>query len=227
VEYQPDLILWFVTLNSLSSQRINPFLMANHERAEKILNNYAIGFQQPQTFERESTFYDRTLLGQRSELARQLRLEMLGIIWAATSEDTNRSKHGPAPDLRVSENPLYRGMEPSRDINEMLLFGALQAGHEIADSVPVVIVNEPIFIVPEERAPVRYNAVYPRWAYDQYRKYIASRAQSSGWNYLDLWDAVPPEYFADARFHLTVEGEQLLVQQMNPALQSIVCEAQP
>jgi hypothetical protein len=74
---------------------------------------------------------------------------------------------------------------------------------------------------------VRYNAVYPRWAYDQYRKYIASRAQSSGWNYLDLWDAVPPEYFADARFHLTVEGEQLLVQQMNPALQSIVCEAQP
>jgi hypothetical protein len=227
VEYQPDLILWFVTLNTLISQRINPFLLANRERAEKILKNYDIGFQQSETFEGESTFYDRTLLGQRSELARQLRLEMLGIIWTATSEDTNRLNPGPAPDFGVSDDPSYRGMAPPRDINELLLFGALQAGHQIAGSVPVVILNEPIFIAAEEKSPVRYNAVYPRWAYDQYRKHIASRAQRSGWDYLDLWDAVPPRYFADARFHLKVEGEQLLIQHINPALQSIVCEAQP
>jgi hypothetical protein len=226
MEYQPDFILWFVTLNTLSSQRINPFLLANRERTERLLNSYDIGFQQTQTFEGESTFYEKTLLGQRSELARQIRLEMLGIIWAATSEDTNRLKHGPAPDDRVSDDPRYRGMEPSQDLSDMLLFGALQAGHEIAGSVPIVIVNEPIFIAAENKSPVRYNAVYPRWAYDQYRKHIASQAQRSGWDYLDLWDAVPPEYFADARFHLKVEGEQLLIQRINPALQSIVCEAQ-
>jgi hypothetical protein len=152
---------------------------------------------------------------------------MLGIIWTATSEDTNRLKAGPAPDLRVSNNPRYRGMEPSQDITNMLLFGALQAGHQIAGSIPIVIVNEPIFIAAEEIAPVRYNAVYPRWAYDQYRKYMASRAQSAGWNYLDLWNIAPPEYFVDARFHLKVEGEQLMIQQINAAVQSIVCEAQP
>jgi hypothetical protein len=227
LEYQPDLILWFVTLNTLISQRINPFLMANPERAEKILNNYDIGFEQTETFEGESSFYERTLLGQRSELARQIRLEMLGIIWTATGQDNNRLTHRPAPDFGVTDNPSYRGLEPPQDISEMLLFDALQAGHQIAGTIPVLIVNEPIFVVPEERARVRYNAVYPRWAYDQYRKHIASQARHSGWDYLDLWDAVPPEYFTDARFHLNVEGEQLLIQQMNPALQSIVCEAQP
>lgn len=226
VEYQPDLIVWFVTLNTLVSQRINPFLVANRERAEKILNSYDIGFDQTEKIEGEATFYDRTLLGQRSELARQIRLEMLGIIWTATSEDTNRLKPGPAPDFRVSDDPRYRGMEPSQDINGMLLFGALQAGHQIAGSVPIVIVNEPIYIAAEKTAPVRYNAVYPRWAYDQYREHITYQAQSAEWNYLDLWDIAPPEYFADARFHLKVEGAQLLIQQINPAVQSIACEAQ-
>jgi hypothetical protein len=84
-----------------------------------------------------------------------------------------------------------------------------------------------MFLVSEERSQVRYNAVYPRWAYDQYREYLAVQAQDAGWNYLDLWDAVPPEYFVDARFHLKVEGEQLLVEKVNPSVQSIACDAKP
>jgi hypothetical protein len=227
MEYQPDLIVWFVTLNSLISQRINPFLMANRERAAEILNDYEIGFQQTEGFEGDSTFYERTLVGQRSELARQIRLEILGIVWTATNEDTNRLTPGVAPDFSVSDDPSYRGMAPPQVIKDKLLFGALTAGHEIAGAIPVLIVNEPIFLVTEERSPVRYNAVYPRWVYDQYREHMAVQAQGAHWNYLDLWNAVPPEYFADGRFHLLVKGEQLLIQQINPALQSMVCEAQP
>jgi hypothetical protein len=227
LEYQPDLIVWFVTLNTLISQRINPFLMANRERAEKILNDYDIGFQQTKQFEGSPTFYNRTLLGQRSELARKIRLEVLGIIWAATSEDTNRLNPGPPPDFGVSDDPRYRGMQPPQEIKDVLLLQALTAGHGIAGSIPVLIVNEPIFLVSEERSPVRYNAVYPRWAYDQYRQHIASHAQTAGWNYLDLWDAVPPEDFADARFHINVKGEQLLVRKINPVVQSIACDAKP
>lgn len=226
LEYEPDLVVWFVTLNTLISQRINPFLVANSERAAQILNNHTIGFQQAEKFESESSFYERTLIGQRSELARQIRLEMLGIVWSATREDTNRLTPAPMPDFSVSDDPRYRGMEPPQEIKDMLLFGALSAGHEMAGSVPVLLLNEPIFLVSEERAPVRYNAVYPRWAYDQYREHLANQAQSAGWNYLDLWNAVPPEYFADARFHLRVEGEQVLIQQMNPVVQSMTCNAE-
>jgi hypothetical protein len=74
---------------------------------------------------------------------------------------------------------------------------------------------------------VRYNAVYPRWVYDQYRELLAKQAQISEWNYLDLWKAVPSEYFADGRFHLSAEGERLLIGQLDPAVQSTVCASNP
>jgi hypothetical protein len=227
VEYEPDLIVWFITLNTLISQRINPFLVANRERAAEVLSTYDIGFQHAANFEATPTFYEKTLIGQRSHLSRWIKLEMLGLVWAATGEDTNRLTPGAPPDFGVSEDPRYRGMEPSQDLKDLLLFKALAAGHKLADPIPVLIVNEPIFIAVAGKSSVRYNAVYPRWAYDQYREHMADQSQSAGWNYLDLWNAVPPEYFADARFHLKVDGEQLLIQQINPVVQSMGCGSKP
>lgn len=223
VEYEPDLIVWFVTLNTLISQRINPFLVANRDRVAKLLDTYDIVFQQAEEFETKSNFYEKTLVGQRSNLARQIKLELLGIIWTATGQDTDTLALVPASDSSVNDDPRYRGMEPSQEIGDMLMFNALAAGHEIANRVPVLIVNEPIYIAAQEKAPVRYNAVYPRWAYDRYREHIANQAQISQWNFLDLWNAVPPDEFEDARFHLSVEGERLLVRQIDPAVQSLAC----
>ena len=56
---------------------------------------------------------------------------------------------------------------------------------------------------------------------------IAIQAQSAGWNYLDLWDAIPPQYFLDASLHLGAEGERLLIEQITPALQSMGCNPTP
>jgi hypothetical protein len=70
---------------------------------------------------------------------------------------------------------------------------------------------------------MRYNAGYPRWAYDRYRGAIAAQAQSAGWNYLDLWNAIPPQYFLDASLHLGAEGERLLIEQIIPALPVVAC----
>jgi hypothetical protein len=224
VEYDPDLIVWFVTLNTLISQRINPFLVANQERAAKILNAYNIPFDQSKKLvENESSFYEKTLMGQRSNLARQIKLQMLGVIWTAAGADTNTLAEEDSPNFNIGDDPRYRGMEPPKDIKDMLLFSALTAGYDIADPVPVLIVNEPMYISNDANVTVRYNVGYPRWAYDQYRQAIATQAQSAEWNYLDLWNAVPPEYFSDATLHLSAEGERLLIEQIAPALQSSVC----
>ncbi len=229
VEYDPDLIIWFVTLNTLISQRINPFLIANSERALNVVDTYSIPFTPRETLrEDEPSFYEKTLIGQRSNLARQIKLQMLGVVWAATSADIDPlSIHKNVRNNEVSDDPRYRGMQPSEDIGNLLLFSALTAGHDMAGRVPVLIVNEPIFITSEEHSVVRYNSAYPRWAYDQYREYLAGRARSAGWNYLDVWDAVPPEYFSDAGVHLSAAGERLLIRQINPALQSIACNPKP
>lgn len=228
IEYDPDLIIWFVTLNTLISQRVNPFLTANHERMTKILEAYDIPFKQGRKLiKSESDFYEKTLIGQRSNLARQIKLQMLGIIWTATSADTNTLAKDDIPDLNVGDDPSYHGMQPSEDVTDMLLFSALTAGDGIADPIPVLIVNEPMFIANEANGVVRYNLTYPRWAYDQYRDAIVTQAQNAQWNYLDLWNAVPPEYFSDAGLHLSAAGERLLIEQIAPTLQSMGCKQKP
>ncbi|MBN2117075.1 MAG: hypothetical protein JW730_10910 [Anaerolineales bacterium] len=229
VEYDPDLIIWFVTLNTLISQRINPFLAANQERVLAMAEAYDIPFELSEVLrEYEPDFYEKTLVGQRSNLARQIKLQTLGIIWAATGADSNPlSLHNDLPNSEISDNPRYHGMQPPADIRDLLLFNALAAGYDLADAVPVLIVNEPVFIASKEHSSVRYNTVYPRWVYDQYREYMAVQAQDAGWNYLDLWNAVPPEYFSDAGLHLSIAGERLLIRQLNPALQSIGCNPKP
>lgn len=217
--YEPDLIIWFVTLNSLISQRANPFLTANPERTVEVLNTYEITFPQGKKLaQKESNFFERTLIGQRSRLARWMKLQMMGIIWSATGADTNALARDIPEDFHVDDSPRYRGMEPPLDLSDLLLLSALSAGHELAGSIPVLLVNEPMFIAPGSERAVRYNAGYPRWAYDQYRRALAFEAQKAGWNYLDLWNAIPPQYFLDPALHLGPEGERLLIEQLNPAL---------
>ncbi len=225
LEYEPDLVVWFVTLNSLISQRANPFLLANPGRTVKVLDAYDISFRQGERLaEAEPNFLEKTLLGQRSNLARRIKLEMLGIVWTATRADTNTLADDDPADFEVDDDPGYRGMKVSEDLTGMLLFSALSAGHDIAGQVPVLIVNEPMYIVPQANTRVRYNAGYPRWAYDQYRKAMAAQARSAGWNYLDLWRAIPRRYFLDASLHLGAQGERLLIEKINPALLSIACD---
>lgn len=228
VEYEPDLIIWFVTLNTLNPRQVNPFLEANHERVVDLLNTYDIPFSRKGKLnEDKEDFFAKTLIGQRSNLARQIKLQLLGIIWTATSADTNRLAEEEPEDFNVGYSQLYRGMDSSVDITNLLLFSTIEAGIDIANPAPVLIVNEPIFIAKEEQATVRYNAMYPRWAYDQFRAATSEQAQIRGWNYLDLWNAIPPEYFSDAGVHRSVASERLLIQEINPVLQSIACDLKP
>jgi hypothetical protein len=229
LEYEPDLIVWFVTLNTLISQRANPFLVANRERTASLLKAYEISFKQGKDLvEREPTLFEKTLIGQRSNVARRIKLQMLGIIWTATGADTNTlAEDVDPPDFDIEDDSRYRGMGPSEDIKKLLLLDALAAGHDLAGSVPIIIVNEPMFIAPKANKMVRYNDTYPRWAFDQYRAAIAAQAGRSGWNYLDLWNAIPPKYFLDASLHLGPEGERRLIKKINPVLSSIACNQNP
>ena len=95
-----------------------------------------------------------------------------------------------------------------------LTFDVLRAGVARAGGVPVVVINEPIFISDGANSDVRYNAFYPRWAYDQYRDLLAATAAAEGWRYTDLWDAIPPEEFTDTPVHLTPAGSRLLAEKL-------------
>lgn len=166
-------------------------------------------------------------MGQRSNLNRWFKLQMLGFVWSANSTDMELQDFTEAVvsnSPNVEDHILYRQMEPTTDLREMMVFEAFAAGREIVGPIPILIVNEPMFIASGENSDLRYNRGYPRWAYDQYREAMQTEAIRSQWNYLDLWNTIPPEYFLDTALHLSAEGERLLIEQVDPLAQSLVCK---
>jgi hypothetical protein len=225
VEHEPDLIIWFVTLNTLIPQRLSPFLLANREKALNLLQTYNIPFKyEKELLEMKESVYQQTLLGERSDLARWMKLQALGVIWAGTDADSGvpiDDTSTISPDL---ENEVrYKGTKSKSDLNKLMLFQALQAGHEIAGSIPILIVNEPMYIASGGNTSVRYNDVYPRWAYDYYRKILAANAKAAKWNYRDMWKALPPKFFPHTSLHFSADGVNMLIQKLNPTLQKIAC----
>lgn len=227
LERELDVVVWFVTLNTLMNQyRLHPFILENRERALQVVERHEIPFAPYKALsEQEAGFFDQTLLGQRAFLARWLRLQALGLIWTATGEDMHAEPiHLETLARDVRRNPNYRDLEPGADLQSWLLTDALGAGYDLAGDVPVLLVNEPIFVAQGYNSNIRYNDLYPRWAYDLYREILAAQAQTSGLSYLDLWSAIPPEYFTDMPMHLNAEGERLLADKLNPTLLSLVCQ---
>lgn len=228
VEHDPDLIAWFTTLNSLIPRRVSAFMEANREDALRLMDRYGLAFPERDTLtQMEPSLYERTIVGQRSYLNRWLKLQIQGFLWSADRTDVDirylpETVEGNSPN--VEDHILYRQMEPTTDLRSMMLFNALTAGQEIAGSVPILLVNEPMFIASGENSDLRYNRGYPRWAYDLYREAMQEESQSAQWNYLDLWNKIPPEYFSDTSLHLSAEGERLLIEQVDPLVRSMLCK---
>jgi hypothetical protein len=84
--------------------------------------------------------------------------------------------------------------------------------------VPILIVNEPIFISDGQNSDLRYNAWYPRWAYDSYRELLQKTADIGEWQYLDLWDKIDSDEFTDSPVHLTTAGTKLLADEIVTAV---------
>ena len=74
------------------------------------------------------------------------------------------------------------------------------------------------FISSGTNANLRYDAFYPRWAYDQYRDVLASDVQAHNQPYLDLWNAIPSDQFTDSPVHLTPAGSRMLAGKVGVAL---------
>ncbi len=225
MEYEPDMIVWFVTLNTLTPRRLSPFMRANSDRAAKVMNAYDIPYNSRDLrTSSEEGLYDKTLVSRRSEVARMIKLQALGFIWTFIGAD------GMIPSGRplvlsndVTRETKYKGMETKVELEPKMMFNALVAGHSIAGPLPVLVVNEPMFIATGTHSNVRYNNGYPRWAYDIYRQAMTLKAQENQWHYLDMWDAIPNQYFSDAVLHISPEGEELLIQKINPTVQEIAC----
>jgi hypothetical protein len=210
-----DLILWPFTLQSFARTRQleHPLLHENAGRVRDLIDRYDLTLDPADPRFVDRSFLQETIAGRRRDLADLLRLQSYGLAWAATGRDQAIPDEIPLrkTDLEVDESWL--DVEDRRPLTaDDLALGVLAAGIERAGNIPVVVINEPMYVSAGANSDVRYNSFYPRWAYDQYREMLAELAAAEGWMYLDLWDAIPPQEFTDTPVHLTPAGTHQMVE---------------
>jgi hypothetical protein len=225
--HEPDLILWFVTLESLPTEKqlASPLVQYNPEPAQSLINNYQLGIDPNDERFIQHTFWERTLPGQRRALADLIRLQLLGVMWAATGIDHDVPASYEPLEVDLEADLSFQAYQPGDLSADRLALDILQAGIQHAKDTPVVIVNEPILIAEGLHDDIRYNSYYPRWAYDAYREMMETRVSEHGWTYLDLWDVVPSEMFTDSAIHYSPEGVGQVVDRLSETILFVADQA--
>lgn len=220
--YEPDMIIWFVTLDSfaLGNQLETPLIQQNPDRIQQLIADYNLRSvdMSDERFVRP-TFWERTLVGQRQSLADLLRLQTFGVGWASTRIDHIIPDTFPSNQVDLADTVSWSQFDAPVSLTpDDLAFDVFEAGLRIADDIPLIVVNEPMFISEGENSDIRYNSLYPRWAYDSYRTLMDAQAEDASWQYVDLWDAIAASEFTDSPVHLTPSGITQLVDILTPIL---------
>jgi hypothetical protein len=207
MQYQPDLIIWPVTLEAfpLNKQLSSPLVQNNPQRVRSLIAEYNLPLDAGSSEFADDDFQHRTILGQRRNLADNIRLQLYGFAWASTGIDIfiPETFELRATDLEASEE--YYDLGPELEESELAI-EVLTAGVQRAGEVPVLIVNEPVFVSEGANSDLRYNSFYPRWAYDSYLAILADAAVQGGWHYADLWQAASNSEFTNTPIHLSAQG---------------------
>ncbi len=224
LRHRPDLILWPVTLESFprEKQLVHPLLQNNPARVRALIKDYQLSLDPHDSRLVEPNFLGRSIIGQRRALADWMRLQFYGFSWAATGIDQAIPAEIPRNPSDFDENVQWQSFaQPTALKQGDLAFDVLTAGVKLAGNVPVLIVNEPMFVSHGKNSQLRYNLFYPRWAYDTFREWLGTAALENGWRYLDLWDSIAPDEFTNTPVHLTPKGSAQLAEQVLAALPKV------
>jgi len=215
MQYQPDEILWVISAFTLAPKtRIeHPLIPHNPDEYYKVAHEFDFlsrNYQSPDLIQQ--------ITQQNLELFRVLRYQFYVLVNLATGLD---QIPGPPEELpnQLKSDPTFEGMKPPTLSPNKISIDQVQDFYALAGNIPVILVNEPtqnLKNVPN--SDIYYNVYFPRWIYDQYRKYVSEAARQNHWDYLDLWNVFPPTYFTDTPLHLTPHGETELAKMIAPAI---------
>jgi hypothetical protein len=226
MRYQPNLVIWLVTLESFpyDKQLFPPLLQHNRQEVLDLIQSNHLDMGRYISDLDNPSFWDKTLIGQRRNLADIFRLQLYSIMWAATGidQDIPVTIERPMEDLPADQN--FHNLKPPHLSENDLAFDILNAGVDLANGTPVMIVNEPMYISRGVNSDIRYNYYYPRWAYDDYRRLLSLHCKSSQWNCVDLWDSIEPGQFSNTAVHLTPDGVR---QTADHLIGEIIAASQP
>jgi len=223
MEYQPDLVIWMTTLEAfpVEKQIASPLVANNEESLLRLASSSGLRVDaNDPAFSRDS-FWGSTIIGKQRALADVFRLQIYGVMWAATGIDQVYPIDYAKAQVDFDADQKFHEFEPPVLDETSLAFNVLETGIKIAGDTPIVIVNEPMLISTGKNSDVRYNFFYPRWAYDQYRSIMAGQSKKNNWAYVDLWDAISANEFTNSAIHLTPQGEAQLAEKLAPIIMAV------
>jgi hypothetical protein len=223
MRYEPDMIIWLVTLESFPAEKQldSPIVQNNPTRVRDLISKYSLNLASNDPRFVGKNFLGSSLVGQRRALADMLHLQLYGVLWAATGIDQYYPESYDPPQEDLDKDESFHSLQPPQLNLSDLSLEILTAGTQMAENLPIIFVNEPIYISQGENSDIRYNFFYPRWAYDQYRLLFAKTCQEYEWQCLDEWNLVPAAEFTNSAIHMTSFGTQQLASQLEDAIQAV------
>jgi hypothetical protein len=215
MQREPDAIVWMITWYTLMPKtRIDHWIVGqNPEDFRRLARRFDF---LPRDYETPGPW--ETLFTRNRQLFRTIRFQFYSLMQLATDRDQIPGPPQiPATELSADEN--FEGLRPPTLHEYQVSIDQVHDFLELAENVPVLLVNEPILIMGGiPNSDVRYNSYYPRWVYDQYRQFMADAAAKNNWQYLDLWDIFPEDAFADTPLHLMPAAHRTLADYLAPEI---------
>ena len=218
LDYQPNMVVWLTTLEAFPNdkQPESPLVANNSGRVGQLIARHRLSMDPNDSNYKHLKGFDRTFIGQRRSLADLLRLQLYGALWSSTGVDQVYPLNYDRAQADFESDENFHDIE-KESFGKSLAWDVLEAGMQTAKA-QVILINEPMLIGSGRNSDIRYNFLYPRWAYDRYRDRLARGAEMHRWNYIDLWDLVPPNEFTNSAIHLTPFGESKLADAVAKAI---------
>jgi len=219
---EPDAIVWFVSLYDLAEDAPPPFrpfvhliLRANDDDVCALAARYSISTWETRrmgcgrrAWWRDSLWLDGG--GRYRDLAVLFVRGALDALVPGDPSDSHMDRKPWIGSFPLPEVPLFTDRGPLETRIPNSRWETLSAGQRMAAErrVPLLLVNEPIFIASGPGSQREYNSFYGRSIYDRYRRALAEFCRDRGIALLDLWDVLPPQEFDNTPQHYLPEGSR-------------------
>jgi len=207
MQYQPDMIIWFVSATSFLGALDTPLITSNLDELRHLMDNYGLMIDIDKIPPLPTDFYSQTIIGKRAELSELLRNQLSGILWNGLAIDHNIPNVIPTTPNDLPDDDKWYSFTPSQTVVEDILsFNFVDVGYKLVGDIPLILITQPMFIATGANSDIRYNTDLPRWLFDDYRALFSKLATQNSWLYCDLWDALPNEFYTDTPFHMNADG---------------------
>ena len=127
MQYEPDLILWPLTLESFpkDKQLFPPLLVNNPKAVRQLIDDSGLDHEITQEGLKEPGFWDRTIVGARRSLADLVRLQLYGVMWAATGIDHEIPENYTPRMEDLPQEVQFHEYHPPHLDSEQLAFGRI------------------------------------------------------------------------------------------------------